>query len=613
MTSTSDHDDPTRDLVAPPGFADGHSGVVSGPVVEYGGEDADHGLSMSTERSGTSLPCPHLRSLVGRGLVTALLLGWLSGCGGPCGDLARAAEECPGGSVLDDWDVKTHCRELVASHPEVAELPRCDAVYDLAVTRLLDTESAAYVCGLLPYGASDVCREARHLAVPDSGTYRKSRLLTGLSVMDRRFITVKLLGRRSAGEYEAVVSYGLIGDPSRGFREEFSAEHMVVHLLDDGHEEGALVAVRLREAGVTTVTLTSGFEEEWKVYEEERLSMLLRRLISTRSDGDDLAAREAYRGLVRELFAIAGRPSLALPQPVSELPSVTEIAEVAPSEPSLSSGSVLDPEVEVDLQELDRYMKHVLPGYLDRFGHCLEARSTSEVHEVDVTLTFPPSRGGRRLAGVSTIPSEPDIETCIKGVLSGVVVPGSSSGDQTVRLRIIDAGRPDHATPMASPTSGEEDAELSRHVSGDSPAAGGRPVGHCMADEVAYFSCTVDQGKRLSVCGSPVSSSGSGWLQYRFGRLDSIELAYPEDREYRWFSYEHVGDSEWLSFKNGAYQFRVVSPSGSIAGTDFAGVVVERDGRRVTRKECKVDGLTGNLAALGTVLTGRPSPSAGAE
>lgn len=52
----------------------------------------------------------------------------------------------------------------------------------------------------------------------------------------------------------------------------------------------------------------------------------------------------------------------------------------------------------------------------------------------------------------------------------------------------------------------------------------------CRANEVDYFSCvTAPANKIVSVCGN-ITKGGiddDSWLQYRFGRTDAIELAYP--------------------------------------------------------------------------------------
>ena len=61
-----------------------------------------------------------------------------------------------------------------------------------------------------------------------------------------------------------------------------------------------------------------------------------------------------------------------------------------------------------------------------------------------------------------------------------------------------------------------------------------RAASHCQAGETDYFSCQI-RGSQwiLSICGSSgvtESSRSEAWLQYRFGRLNRIELAYPQSR-----------------------------------------------------------------------------------
>lgn len=57
----------------------------------------------------------------------------------------------------------------------------------------------------------------------------------------------------------------------------------------------------------------------------------------------------------------------------------------------------------------------------------------------------------------------------------------------------------------------------------------------CKANEEVYFSCAAKNGKIISLCGKAFSTDKFGarveldspWLQYRFGSLGNIELAYP--------------------------------------------------------------------------------------
>ena len=53
------------------------------------------------------------------------------------------------------------------------------------------------------------------------------------------------------------------------------------------------------------------------------------------------------------------------------------------------------------------------------------------------------------------------------------------------------------------------------------------PASHCTALEKIVLSCEVAGGKVLSVCASKDFAEGKGSLQYRFGKTQNIELAYP--------------------------------------------------------------------------------------
>ena len=56
----------------------------------------------------------------------------------------------------------------------------------------------------------------------------------------------------------------------------------------------------------------------------------------------------------------------------------------------------------------------------------------------------------------------------------------------------------------------------------------------CRPGEIDYFSCeTVAIGKRISVCGNIADGdiSSESWLQYRFGKVGAIELAYPTEKQ----------------------------------------------------------------------------------
>jgi hypothetical protein len=65
---------------------------------------------------------------------------------------------------------------------------------------------------------------------------------------------------------------------------------------------------------------------------------------------------------------------------------------------------------------------------------------------------------------------------------------------------------------------------------------------------VAWFSCTLENGKSVSICGSPSTDQNfpkfgaddQSWLQYRYGSPGKIEFKYPEGQ----------GDRLWMKFMN---------------------------------------------------------------
>lgn len=55
--------------------------------------------------------------------------------------------------------------------------------------------------------------------------------------------------------------------------------------------------------------------------------------------------------------------------------------------------------------------------------------------------------------------------------------------------------------------------------------------GLCNGQEVAVFSCRVRTDKWVALCVSPELSITSGYLQYRFGKPNALELEFPPARD----------------------------------------------------------------------------------
>lgn len=98
--------------------------------------------------------------------------------------------------------------------------------------------------------------------------------------------------------------------------------------------------------------------------------------------------------------------------------------------------------------------------------------------------------------------------------------------------------------------------------------------------------------KAVSVCGSPDLTADSGFLQYRFGRLAALELSYPPAGT-DWRKVTHGGTlmfsgggGAFLAFTNAPFRYVVYSATGRGWGSK-AGVVVEKNGRKIASLACK--------------------------
>ena len=62
------------------------------------------------------------------------------------------------------------------------------------------------------------------------------------------------------------------------------------------------------------------------------------------------------------------------------------------------------------------------------------------------------------------------------------------------------------------------------------PAPPTPPVSHCLPTESTAFSCTLTNGKNVSICTTPnFEDTLEGQLVYRYGKLGAVELSYPEN------------------------------------------------------------------------------------
>jgi len=122
----------------------------------------------------------------------------------------------------------------------------------------------------------------------------------------------------------------------------------------------------------------------------------------------------------------------------------------------------------------------------------------------------------------------------------------------------------------------------------------------CRNGETVMFACP-SQGKRMAVCASPSGGSPFGFLRYRFGDDQNLELEFPLQpkplRDYA--SGNHLGDGArgsltYLRLLRGDVSYavfsEVVNPSYQQAGaSERNGVIVERHGKVLARHMCDAD------------------------
>ena len=83
----------------------------------------------------------------------------------------------------------------------------------------------------------------------------------------------------------------------------------------------------------------------------------------------------------------------------------------------------------------------------------------------------------------------------------------------------------------------------------------------CAADEDIYFSCPLLGDKIVSLCASNNTNPISGYIQYRYGTADQIEMYYPDKMAPPNNRFSLVDASEGsvnkniIKFKNGQYTY----------------------------------------------------------
>lgn len=131
-----------------------------------------------------------------------------------------------------------------------------------------------------------------------------------------------------------------------------------------------------------------------------------------------------------------------------------------------------------------------------------------------------------------------------------------------------------------------------------SSADEGRPS-HCTAAEKTLYACATGK-KLLSICASKDFSAVSGYVQYRFGPKGKPELSWPpiqnnsrKDIQIGQSRYAR-GVTSFVRFNKGSYQYIVFDSFGAETESK-AGVVVQKDGKKIASLLCTSDYKVNNL------------------
>lgn len=147
--------------------------------------------------------------------------------------------------------------------------------------------------------------------------------------------------------------------------------------------------------------------------------------------------------------------------------------------------------------------------------------------------------------------------------------------------------------------------------------AAGKPENTlCRPDEQVFFSCRLQQGKKIvSLCGSTGLKAQQGYLKYRFGVPGKLELEFPassKDTQKR-FRYVHYArykvERTAVTFDNNGYRYTVFdSYEGDIQPeSNQQGIEIERPGSKQQPRllACGETAL-GNIRLLSTILACDP-------
>lgn len=118
----------------------------------------------------------------------------------------------------------------------------------------------------------------------------------------------------------------------------------------------------------------------------------------------------------------------------------------------------------------------------------------------------------------------------------------------------------------------------------------------CHPNETVVFSCATGSARLVSVCASKPVSKTAGYIQYRFGQKDKLELVYPETPQAPAGLFTpgtlafSGGGGAYLSFRKGGYRYTVFSAIGNWGKTGKGtaeGVAIRNGEKEVASLPCR--------------------------
>jgi len=119
----------------------------------------------------------------------------------------------------------------------------------------------------------------------------------------------------------------------------------------------------------------------------------------------------------------------------------------------------------------------------------------------------------------------------------------------------------------------------------------------CSQDEKVVFSCEIKKNKKIaSLCSSKDAGKDRGYVQYRFGLINKVEMQFPESKEpgNKNFKYKEESDMITVSFSKGKFLYELVSGEDR-RGVSYGNILVNQSGKLISALDCDEGGPYSNV------------------